>query len=45
MRAKSVEWKSGRFVHPHDACFDADGNIYLTEWVKTGRVTKLVRKS
>jgi hypothetical protein len=45
MRAKSTEWKPGRFVHPHDACFDADGNIYVTEWVKTGRVTKLVRKS
>jgi DNA-binding beta-propeller fold protein YncE len=44
MRAKSTDWKSGRFVHPHDACFDADGNIYVTEWVKTGRVSKLVRK-
>lgn len=33
----------GRFVHPHDACFDADGNIFVAEWVATGRVTKLQR--
>lgn len=31
----------GRFIHPHDACFDPDGNIYLAEWVSTGRVTRL----
>ena len=43
MRAKPQLWQPGRFVHPHDACFDADGNIYVTEWVVTGRVTKLVR--
>lgn len=36
-------WKPGLFVHPHDACFDADGNIFVVEWVRTGRVTKLVR--
>jgi hypothetical protein len=29
------------WVHPHDACFDADGNIFVVEWVPTGRVTKL----
>jgi hypothetical protein len=36
-------WQPGKFVHPHDACFDADGNIYVAEWVQTGRVTKLTR--
>ncbi|MCG8651956.1 MAG: peptidase, partial [Pirellulales bacterium] len=43
MRASPDKWQAGRFIHPHDACFDADGNIYVTEWVRGGRVTKLVR--
>jgi hypothetical protein len=34
-------WTDGKFVHPHDACFDAAGNLYVVEWVRTGRVTKL----
>lgn len=34
---------SGKFVCPHSACFDADGNIYVVEWVEVGRVT-LLRK-
>jgi hypothetical protein len=33
----------GKFLHPHDACFDANGNIFIAEWVATGRVTKLRR--
>lgn len=36
-------WVPGKFVHPHDACFDRDGNIFVAEWVKTGRFTKLKR--
>ena len=43
MRSKPDIWKAGRFIHPHDACFDHNGNIYVTEWVTTGRVTKLER--
>lgn len=35
------EWVSGKFLHPHDACFDAAGNIFVAEWVDTGRITKL----
>ena len=31
----------GRFVCPHGACFDHDGNIFVVEWVESGRVTKL----
>jgi hypothetical protein len=42
MRRQPQLWRPGRFVHPHDACFDSAGNIYVTEWVSTGRVTKLV---
>ncbi len=33
----------GKFVAPHAASFDADGNIYVVEWVEVGRVTKLRR--
>ena len=33
------------FLHPHDACFDAEGNIFVAEWVNTGRVTKLRKVS
>jgi hypothetical protein len=43
MRSEPKRWQPGRFIHPHDACFDHDGNIYVVEWVPTGRVTKLVR--
>lgn len=41
VRADPSRWRPGKFVHPHDACFDADGNIYVAEWVATGRITKL----
>lgn len=34
-------WVAGKFLHPHDACFDAKGNILVAEWVNTGRITKL----
>lgn len=34
-------WLSGKFVHPHDACFGHDGSIFVAEWVGTGRVSKL----
>lgn len=39
------EWVAGKFLHPHDACFDPSGNIYVAEWVHTGRVTKLRKVS
>ncbi|NDJ13169.1 MAG: hypothetical protein EBY17_18565 [Acidobacteriia bacterium] len=35
----------GEFVCPHGACFDHEGNIFVTEWVEVGRVTKLRRLS
>jgi hypothetical protein len=43
VRAKPEEWQPGKFVHPHDACYDKDGNIFVVEWVTTGRVTFLKR--
>jgi hypothetical protein len=36
-----ASWQPGKFIHPHDACFDAAGNIFVAEWVHTGRITKL----
>lgn len=33
----------GKFVAPHSAIFDRDGNIFVVEWVEVGRVTKLRR--
>lgn len=38
---KGAGWQAGKFLHPHDACFDAAGNIFVAEWVHTGRITKL----
>lgn len=43
VRDDPAKWIDGKFVHPHDACFDAQGNIFVAEWVRTGRVTKLRR--
>jgi DNA-binding beta-propeller fold protein YncE len=36
-----AQWKQGQFIAPHGACFDKTGNIFVAEWVKPGRVTKL----
>jgi hypothetical protein len=35
----------GKFIAPHSAIFDRDGNIFVVEWVEVGRVTKLRRVS
>jgi hypothetical protein len=43
IRSDPQRWVAGRFVHPHDACFDSQGNIFVAEWVATGRVSKLLR--
>jgi hypothetical protein len=34
---------AGKFVCPHGASFDREGNIFVAEWVEVGRVTKLRR--
>ena len=41
LRLDPKKYRPGRFVHPHDACFDKAGNIYVAEWVPRGRVTFL----
>ncbi len=45
IRGDKSQWQDGRFVHPHDACFAADGSIFVAEWVGTGRVSKLKKMS
>ncbi|PYV80668.1 MAG: hypothetical protein DMG93_18305 [Acidobacteria bacterium] len=45
-RPQSGVWRlraPGRFVCPHGACFDHEGNVFVVEWVEAGRVTKLRR--
>ena len=34
-------FRPGQFVAPHGACFDAEGNIFVAEWVEVGRISKL----
>jgi len=41
LRGKPDQWEPGKFVHPHQARFDRDGNIFVVEWVPIGRVTRL----
>ncbi len=41
VRGNTALWQTGKFIHPHDACFDRDGNIFVVEWVPTGRVSFL----
>ena len=43
IRTDEKRWEQGKFVHPHDACFDNNGDIFVAEWVATGRITKLTR--
>jgi hypothetical protein len=37
------KFRPGKFVCPHGASFDHEGNIFVVEWVEVGRVTKLRR--
>ena len=43
IRTDESRWLDGKFVHPHDACFGPNGEIYVAEWVQTGRVSRLKR--
>lgn len=45
IRAQRDQWRPGRFIHPHDAAFDRDGNIIVAEWVVGGRISRLRRLS
>ena len=41
LRSDRSKWQPGKFIHPHDACFDHEGNLFVAEWVVGGRVSKL----
>jgi hypothetical protein len=45
IRGDESQWVDGKFVHPHDACFAANGSIFVAEWVERGRITKLEKVS
>lgn len=34
----------GKFNSPHGGTYDHEGNIYIVEWIATGRITKLTRQ-
>ena len=37
------QWVDGQFISPHGIAWDGDGNLYVSEWMATGRVVKLAR--
>jgi hypothetical protein len=36
-------WTQGIFTAPHGICFDRAGNLYVSDWNKWGRITRLNR--
>src|SRR5262245_16779947 len=37
------QWNDGEFIAPHCARWDAQGDLYVMDWVAVGRITKLKR--
>jgi sugar lactone lactonase YvrE len=37
------QWVDGEFISPHCPRWDAEGNLYVLEWLSSGRITKLKR--
>jgi DNA-binding beta-propeller fold protein YncE len=37
--------QDGKFNSPHACCVDTRGDVYVVEWISTGRITKLTRRS
>lgn len=35
------QWKEGVFTAPHGVSYDADGNLYVMDWNRSGRVSRL----
>ena len=47
IRAHPEQWPAGKFIHPHDACFDAEGNIFIAEckfWKGPAKLTDTVEQ-
>jgi DNA-binding beta-propeller fold protein YncE len=39
-----AQLQEGKFNSPHACCVDSNGDVFVAEWISTGRVTKLTRK-
>ena len=37
-------WQDGVFTAPHGVCFDQSGNLYVMDWNRSGRISKLIRR-
>ncbi|MGJ8691415.1 MAG: hypothetical protein ACSHW0_02925 [Thalassotalea sp.] len=37
---KPNQWRTGVFTAPHGITFDHQGNLFITEWNKTGRIVR-----
>jgi hypothetical protein len=42
-RVTPDQWLAGQFISPHGICWDQKGNLYVEEWLQTGRIVKLKR--
>ena len=40
---KPEDWQAGIFTAPHGCAFDSKGNVYIQNWNRWGRITKLVK--
>ena len=39
------KWVDGQFLSPHGVCWDRDGDLFVMDWNREGRVTRLARKT
>ncbi|MBI1176837.1 6-bladed beta-propeller [bacterium] len=38
-----ADWREGIFTAPHGICYDTKGNLYVMDWNKSGRISRLNR--
>jgi hypothetical protein len=38
-----ADWKDGIFNAPHGVSYDKDGNLYVEDWNKSGRISKMIK--
>lgn len=39
------KWRDGLFISPHSAAWDAQGDLYVMDWLSAGRISKLRRRA
>jgi hypothetical protein len=37
------QWKEGVFTAPHGLSYDKEGNLYVEDWNKSGRISKMIK--